>query len=81
MPVTLIVFPFLTQVIVFFLPFEASEVEAVGVGELLWIGELEGVGLGLELGTTISAALLVAEGVGVALAVAMGAAVGNKSLS
>ena len=88
-PVTLIVFPFLTQVIVFFLLFEDEEGEekgeleglneAVGLGDSLATGELEGVGDGDA--TTISAALFEGDGVGVALAKATGPAVGNRSLS
>lgn len=83
MPVTLIVFPFFTQVIVFFLPLEVDEgvaiveleglEDAIGVGDSLATGELEGVG------TTMSATLF--EGEGVALATAIGAAFGKRSLS
>ena len=78
-PVTRIVFPFFTQVIVFFLLFEVADGvgEALGVGDSLAIGELDGLGLA----ATISAALAVAEGVGVALAVTTGIGFGNESLS
>lgn len=86
---TLIVLPFLTQVIVFFLLFEDAEGEAkgelegldeaIGLGDSVAIGELEGVGVGD--GMTISATDFVGDGVGVALATATGASVGNKSLS
>ena len=86
-PVTRIVFPFFTQVIVFFLLFglaDGVEIderdgvgEALGVGDSLAIGELDGLGLAL----TISAALAVAEGVGVALAVTTGIGFANESLS
>jgi hypothetical protein len=76
-PVTRIVFPFFTQVIVFFLLFEVADGvgEALGVGDSLAIGELDGVGL------TISATLAVAEGVGVAIAVTTGDGFGNNSVS
>ena len=86
---TLTVLPFLTQVIVFFLLFEDAEgeakgeleglEEAVGLGDSLATGELEGVGDGDAM--TISSALFDGDGVGVALATATGASVGNKSLS
>ncbi len=69
MPVTLIVFPFFTQVIVFFL--------LLGLADGVDIDELDGLGLAL----TICAALGVAEGVGVALGVTTGIGFGNKSLS
>jgi hypothetical protein len=76
-PVTRIVFPFFTQVIVFFLLFAVADGvgEALGVGDSLAIGELDGVGL------TISATLAVAEGVGVAIVVTTGDGFGNNSLS
>jgi hypothetical protein len=93
-PVTFIVFPFLTQVIVFFL-LEAILVigELLGVGELderLGDGEAEGVGE--AEGITISATLIEgdadgdADGVAEAVAVAEGVAaattpVGNKLMS
>ena len=91
MPVTLIVFPFFTQVIVFFLLFgladglENVELDGealgdgvlLGDGDSLTTGELDGLGLAL----TISAALAEVEGVGVALAVTTGIGFGNKSLS
>ena len=86
-PVTRIVFPFFTQVIVFFLLFglaDGVEIDerdgvgdALGVGDSLAIGEFDGLGLAL----TISAALGVAEGVGVALAVTTGIGFANESLS
>ena len=86
---TLIVLPFLTQVIVFFLPFEDDEDDengellgldaAIGLGDSVAIGELEGVGVGV--GMTISATVFEGDGVGVSLATATGASVGNKSLS
>ena len=91
MPVTFIVYPFFTQVIVFFLLFGLADGlenveldgEALGDGVLLGdgdslaTGELDGLGLAL----TISAALAEVEGVGVALAVTTGIGFGNKSLS
>jgi hypothetical protein len=87
----LIVFPFFTQVIVFFLLFGLADGlenverdgEALGDGVLLGDGdslairELDGLGLAL----TISAALAEVEGVGVALAVTTGIGFSNKSLS
>ncbi len=79
MPVTRIVFPFFTQVIVFFFFLlvglaDVLDVDARdGVGDPLAIGELDGSGL------TISATLTVAEGVGVALATGIGFV--NNSLS
>lgn len=93
MPVTLIVFPFFTQVIVFFLVVgladgdENIERDGDGDGELLGVGELLGEGDSLAigeldgLGLTISATLGVAEGVGVALAVTTGIGFGNNSWS
>lgn len=86
---TLIVLPFLTQVIVFFLPFEDNEGDengellglddAIGLGDSVAIGELEGVGVGV--GMTISATVFEGDGVGDSLATATGASVGNESLS
>ena len=86
---TLIVLPFFTQVMVFFLLFEVAEGEesgdpegladADGLGDSLARGELDGVGVGDAI--TISAALCEAEGVGVALATATGAVVGSKFMS
>ena len=86
----MIVFPFFTQVIVFFLleialavgePLgvgdEVGEAEANGLAEGVGVGEADGVGI------TISAALCdgEADAVGVLLATATGASVGNRSLS
>ena len=95
MPVTLIVFPFFTQVIVFFLLFGLADGlenverdgdgdgEALGAGVLLGDGDSLATGEldGLGLALTISAALAEVEGVGVALAVTTGIGFGNKSLS
>jgi hypothetical protein len=87
-PVTLIVFPFFTQVIVFFLLDVAlAEGDALGVGIALTLalelGELDGDG------ATISAALIDGEAKGDATALAegdavtaaAGAAVGSKLMS
>ena len=89
MPVTRIVFPFLTQVIVFFLLVEVADGlesderdgdgETVGVGDLLGEGESLAIGELDGFGLTISATLGVAEGVGVATAVTTGIGFGNKS--
>ena len=84
MPVTLIVFPFLTQVMVFFLlEVTFPDGEALGVGLALALGELDGDG------ATISAALIDGEAEGDAIALAdgdavtaaAGAAVGSKLMS
>ena len=74
-PVTLMVLPFLTQVIVFFALFAVGDAEAIGEFEAL------GVGVGVELGdgVGVGSTEFVAEGVGVAVATA--AAVGNLSMS
>jgi hypothetical protein len=94
-PVTRIVFPFFTQVIVFFLLDGLADGlenierdgdgegdgEALAEGELLGDGDSLAIGEldGLGLALTISAALAVAEGVGVALAVTTGIGFGVKS--
>jgi hypothetical protein len=88
-PVTLIVLPFLTQVMVFFLEIAFADGELLGEGDIEGCAELsglaEGVGVGEAdgVGMTISAALCEgeADAVGVLLATATGARVGNKSLS
>ena len=69
MPVTLIVLPFLTHVIVFFTLF------AVGDGEAT--GEFEALGLGVGVGDGVASTEFV--GVGVGVADATGAVVGNLS--
>ena len=68
-PVTLMVLPFLTQVIVFFALFAVGDGEATGVFDGLGVGV--GVGVGGSLATTEFV------GVGVGVAVATGAGVGN----
>jgi hypothetical protein len=68
-PVTLIVLPFLTHVMVFFALFAVGDGEATGVFEGLGVGV--GVGVGDSLATTEFV------GVGDGLADATGAGVGN----
>lgn len=70
-PVTLIVLPFLTHVMVFFALFAVGDGEATGVFEGLGVGVGVGVGVGDSLATTEFV------GVGDGLSVATGAGVGN----
>jgi hypothetical protein len=70
-PVTLIVLPFFTQVIVFFALFALGEGDTTGLFELLGVGVGVGVGVGDSLATTEFV------GVGDGLSVATGAGVGN----
>ena len=76
-PVTLMVLPFLTQVIVFFALFAVGDAEAIGDFEALGVGV--GVELGDGVGVGVGSTEFVAKGVGVAVATA--AAVGNLSMS
>ena len=68
-PVTLIVLPFLTHVMVFFALFAVGDGDATGLFELL------GVGVGVGVGDSLAATEFV--GVGDGLSVATGAGVGN----
>lgn len=70
-PVTLMVLPFLTHVMVFFRRFAVGDGEATGVSEAL--------GVGVGVGDSIAATEFVDVGVG--LADATGAEVGNFSMS